>query len=406
MAAPHHALVFGASGILGWSVVDQILKNYPEKGVFGKVTALCNRTLSEEDAFWPTSGPERPPLQIVDGVDLTSGTVDQVKEILRRRVPDIDSVTHIYYFAYLFHPDFPTETQINLGMLQRGFVAAESLAPNLQYVIFPTGTKGYGIHLPERTFKAPFTEDMDNIYQPWHDELFYYRLHAELDKLQQGKYWKFAEVRCGPVLGFVPHKNPYNLAAVYMNFLSVYKFLHEKGHPDAKSEKVPLPAAPGHAHTVFNDGGQDIFAEFSIYLCLHPDIGGNSEVYNIGDASQPASMVDRWPVMCSLFGLVGIPPVEKSDPAFVLPAKFVQEHPGAVEQLKEEHGVTLQEVALEDFLQAFTDWISFDHHLSLEKTRRSGFNHELSVEDSWQLVFDRYHRSKRCYYGRQYNQRT
>lgn len=43
--------------------------------------------------------------------------------------------------AYLFHPDFPTETQINLGMLQRGFVAAESLAPNLQYVIFPTGTK-------------------------------------------------------------------------------------------------------------------------------------------------------------------------------------------------------------------------------------------------------------------------
>lgn len=99
MADPHHALVFGASGILGWSVVDQILKNYPEKGVFGKVTALCNRPLSEEDAFWPASGPERPPLQIVDGVDLTSGTVDQVKETLRRRIPDIDSVTHIYYFG-------------------------------------------------------------------------------------------------------------------------------------------------------------------------------------------------------------------------------------------------------------------------------------------------------------------
>lgn len=43
--------------------------------------------------------------------------------------------------AYMFHPDFPTESQINLGMLQRGFVAAESLAPNLQYVILPTGTK-------------------------------------------------------------------------------------------------------------------------------------------------------------------------------------------------------------------------------------------------------------------------
>lgn len=61
-------------------------------------------------------------------------------------------------------------------------------------------TKGYGIHLPQRPFEAPFTEDMDDTYQPWHDELFYYALHGELDKLQRGKSWKFAEVRCGPVV--------------------------------------------------------------------------------------------------------------------------------------------------------------------------------------------------------------
>lgn len=99
MSAPHHALVFGASGILGWSVVDQILKNYPEEGVFRKVTALSNRPLSVENAFWPAAGPETPALQIVDGIDLTSGTVDQVRETLQRRVPDIDTVTHIYYFG-------------------------------------------------------------------------------------------------------------------------------------------------------------------------------------------------------------------------------------------------------------------------------------------------------------------
>ena len=43
--------------------------------------------------------------------------------------------------AYAFHPDFPTESEINLGMLKRGFGAAESLAPKLEFVIFPTGTK-------------------------------------------------------------------------------------------------------------------------------------------------------------------------------------------------------------------------------------------------------------------------
>lgn len=110
MSAPHHALVFGASGILGWSVVDQILKNYPEEGVFRKVTALSNRPLSVENAFWPAAGPGTPALQIVDGIDLTSGTVDQVRETLQRRVPDIDTVTHIYYFG-MCYPEVCTLSQ-------------------------------------------------------------------------------------------------------------------------------------------------------------------------------------------------------------------------------------------------------------------------------------------------------
>jgi hypothetical protein len=45
--------------------------------------------------------------------------------------------------AYSMHPDFPTESDTNLGMLKRGFGAVESLAPNLEFVIFPTGTKVY-----------------------------------------------------------------------------------------------------------------------------------------------------------------------------------------------------------------------------------------------------------------------
>lgn len=95
----HHALVFGASGILGWSIVDQILKHYPEKGVFSKVTALSNRPLSEDTAFWPKAGPGIPELRIVDGVDLSKGSVEDVQRILATRVPDIAEVTHIYYFG-------------------------------------------------------------------------------------------------------------------------------------------------------------------------------------------------------------------------------------------------------------------------------------------------------------------
>lgn len=95
----HNALVFGASGILGWAVVDQIMKNYPQKGVFDKVTALSNRPLSEDNAFWPQPGSDTPNLQIVEGIDLTKGTAEELKETLKQCVPGIQSVTHVYYFG-------------------------------------------------------------------------------------------------------------------------------------------------------------------------------------------------------------------------------------------------------------------------------------------------------------------
>lgn len=97
----HHALVFGASGILGWAVVNEILNNYPKRGTYSKVTALTNRPLTRDVSLWPEPGADVPELSIVSGVDLTQGTVDDMEETFIRRVPDIDSVTHIYYFGKL-----------------------------------------------------------------------------------------------------------------------------------------------------------------------------------------------------------------------------------------------------------------------------------------------------------------
>lgn len=111
-------------------------------------------------------------------------------------------------------------------MLKNGLGAVEALTPKLEYVIFPAGTKGYGVHLPNRPFTAPFREGMcDSLFdnfgkarpgepKPWPDELFYYVLHNNLDEMQRGKNWMFAEVRCDIVLGFVPHSNPNNGPAI------------------------------------------------------------------------------------------------------------------------------------------------------------------------------------------------
>ena len=95
----HHALVFGASGILGWAIVNEILNNYPEKGVYSKVTALTKRPLTLEDALWPKPDGQKPELNIVSGIDLTKGTVEEVRDVLQDQVPDIGTVTQVHYFG-------------------------------------------------------------------------------------------------------------------------------------------------------------------------------------------------------------------------------------------------------------------------------------------------------------------
>jgi hypothetical protein len=95
-----HALVVGASGIIGWSVVDQLLQPYPSPSPFRKIIALVNRPLKLEDSFWPEHIPGRPELVLASGVNLLCE--DEVfEQLLREKVADVTSVSHVYYFGKL-----------------------------------------------------------------------------------------------------------------------------------------------------------------------------------------------------------------------------------------------------------------------------------------------------------------
>lgn len=94
MSPTKSALVFGASGLAGWGVVDQLLSNYPSEGTFSKVTALVNRPLKADDSYWPS--PSLPKLSLISGINLTSeGFMDEFVS----KVEDIGSVTHVFYFG-------------------------------------------------------------------------------------------------------------------------------------------------------------------------------------------------------------------------------------------------------------------------------------------------------------------
>jgi nucleoside-diphosphate-sugar epimerase len=133
----NHALVYGASGVTGWAVVNQILDGYPAADTFTKVTALTNRPLSPEAAQWPKSDK----LEVVSGLDLLKGSQEELENDIKQKIADIENVTHVYFFAYIMDADPEKEISINVDLLKRAVTAIEHLSSKLRFVVLPTGTK-------------------------------------------------------------------------------------------------------------------------------------------------------------------------------------------------------------------------------------------------------------------------
>jgi hypothetical protein len=99
--APHnmtgrHALIFGASGISGWAIVNGLLSGYPTKQSFSRITALTNRPLSPESSQWPQSDL----LQVVSGLDLlTNKGQDGFEAEMKSKIRGIETVSHVFFFG-------------------------------------------------------------------------------------------------------------------------------------------------------------------------------------------------------------------------------------------------------------------------------------------------------------------
>lgn len=93
----NHALIYGASGISGWAIVNAILNGYPSKDAFSRVTAMVNRPLTRGMALWP----DDPRLQIVSGVDLVKGSQEELEQQIKEKVKDVDTVSQVYFYCEL-----------------------------------------------------------------------------------------------------------------------------------------------------------------------------------------------------------------------------------------------------------------------------------------------------------------
>lgn len=131
------ALVFGASGVTGWSFVNEILNDYPQPNIWKRVHALTNRPLSQGQSQWPQD--ER--LNIVSGIDLLQGSQDELESTIKQKIPDVEQVTHVYYLAYKAGTNVQQELEEAVAMFKRSTLAMDHLSPKLDFLVLQTGAK-------------------------------------------------------------------------------------------------------------------------------------------------------------------------------------------------------------------------------------------------------------------------
>ncbi|GLB41900.1 putative sirq protein [Lyophyllum shimeji] len=130
------------------------------------VTASANRPLKVEDSYWPAPSPDRAELQLVSGINLMQGTVEEFTAMMAEKVKDKGSVTHVYYFAYKQEPELKLEVPVNREMMERVVGAVTRLSPKLKFIVYPTGTRAYGIHKPGGLYKPFLVEAVDPLPEP------------------------------------------------------------------------------------------------------------------------------------------------------------------------------------------------------------------------------------------------
>ncbi|EKG14165.1 hypothetical protein MPH_08668 [Macrophomina phaseolina MS6] len=175
-----HALILGASGISGWSLLNQA-RIYPTPTTFSRITGTTNRPFTLKQAHIP----EDDRVKIASGIDFTE-SVEEVVRALKEKVPDINTVTHVFFTAYIQTNHFETLKKVNTKLLEVAVRAIEAVSPRLKVVVLQTGGKGYGLEFPKEVgIKAPLKETNPRIPEPWASNIFYYTQQYDLSRSRE-----------------------------------------------------------------------------------------------------------------------------------------------------------------------------------------------------------------------------
>ena len=251
--------------------------------------------------------------------------------------------------------DGTKEVSTNKEMLSRAIRAIDKLSPNLKFVVLPTGTKAYGVHLLDKfpfSNDAPLKESLPRIPEPYASDLFYFAQCDELRDLSKGKAWTWCDMIPDMIVGFVPQNNVYSLAQWLGLYLSLHREMYGEG------SEVQFPGSDKSYHILCNDSSQDVVAKTCIISSLRPEKTGG-ERYNAADNSQASSWAKKWPIICSYFNLKGVGPPEGG--VGPDPAQFLTNNINKWKEVEKKYGLVTGRVGNPRSYTGFVSISIIDH---------------------------------------------
>ncbi|ROT37766.1 hypothetical protein SODALDRAFT_340142 [Sodiomyces alkalinus F11] len=392
--AGKHALIFGASGVTGWSFVNEILHDYPSQGVWNGCTALTNRPLNLDKTLWPKD--DR--LSVVSGIDLLEGSQDELNSKMKERIPGLEQVTHVYYLAYKAHTDgnFEAECRENVDMFKRAITAIDALSPALEFVVLQTGAKAYGCHLLRNrpaNMVPPLAETLPRMTPPHDTGLFYYPQLDWLADFARNKPWSWCETRPDIIIGFVPNQNWYSLGMALGVFFSLWRHVHGVG------AEVPFPGTRDSWEALSQDASADMIARQTLHLSVAAAGDGRVEkgaAFNVADERRASCWREKWPVLAGYFGLRG---VKRDEDNPVEVRGFIKENLAAWEEMEGKYGLEKGQADHPRIYPGFEHFLltqfDIDRHYDMSKMYNgTGFSEERTTLQAWGGVFDRMKRAK------------
>jgi hypothetical protein len=296
--------------------------------------------------------------------------------------------------AYKASTEFAQEYKDAEAMFRRSTIAMDYLSPALEFVVLQTGAKMYGCHLlenhPTDYISVPLKESHPRLRPPYGDNLFY---HPQLDFIAdfaKEKSWNWCDTRPDIIIGFVPNQNFYSLATSIGVFLALYAEVEGKG------ATCPYPGSKKAWVAKSHDSSSDMIARQTLHLSLTLPKSQKGEGFNVADAKAPSTWEQKWPDLCSYFGLKGTAQPDQGEPNEV--RTYIKKHIDTWNKLETKHGLKTgiadSEMTFKGFEYFLLTQFDFEREYDMTKMYGTGFKEERSTLEAWGGVFDRMKEAK------------